>query len=129
MCPRADASEVDRRIAIPAALAAALLPFQTAGLRFGLERCGRVLLADEMGVGKTVQAIAFMAAYHVRIALLSDCPDSSRYRGRPHFLHADHVVLGFPDGVYCGLGQSLLALLSLGQVLATITPKITMEAF
>ena len=71
MCPRADASEVDRRIAIPAALAAALLPFQTAGLRFGLERCGRILLADEMGVGKTVQAIALMAAYHVRIALPS----------------------------------------------------------
>lgn len=32
-----------------------LLPFQHEGLKFGLLRGGRVLIADEMGVGKTLQ--------------------------------------------------------------------------
>jgi SNF2 family DNA or RNA helicase len=44
-------------------LEAALLPFQREGVRFGLERGGRCLIADEMGVGKTVQAIALAACY------------------------------------------------------------------
>lgn len=48
---------------MPAALRAALLPFQREGVRYGLARRGRVLLADEMGVGKTVQAIALAACY------------------------------------------------------------------
>lgn len=34
--------------------------------RFGLARGGRVLIADEMGVGKTVQAMALAACYQVR---------------------------------------------------------------
>lgn len=41
---------------MPPWLESALLPFQREGVRFGLERGGRQLLADEMGVGKTVQA-------------------------------------------------------------------------
>lgn len=41
--------EVERRhAALPPWLASALLPFQHEGVRFGLERGGRVLLADEM---------------------------------------------------------------------------------
>jgi SNF2 family DNA or RNA helicase len=48
---------------MPAALRSALLPFQREGVRYGLARRGRVLLADEMGVGKTVQAIALAACY------------------------------------------------------------------
>ena len=39
---------------------------QRVGVRFGLERRGRALIADEMGVGKTVQAIALAACYRVR---------------------------------------------------------------
>lgn len=50
---------------LPPSLGAALLPFQREGVVFGLERHGRVLIADEMGVGKTVQAIALAACYEV----------------------------------------------------------------
>ena len=48
-------------------------PVQREGVRFGLERRGRVLLADEMGVGKTVQAIALSACYQVRSHSTSSC--------------------------------------------------------
>ena len=37
--------------------------FQKDGIKFGLERKGRILLADEMGVGKTVQAIGIALLY------------------------------------------------------------------
>lgn len=43
----------------------ALLPFQREGVRFGLLHGGRALIADEMGVGKTVQAIALATCYKV----------------------------------------------------------------
>ena len=39
-------------------LQTALLPFQRDGVLFGLRRGGRVLIGDEMGVGKTLQGIA-----------------------------------------------------------------------
>lgn len=50
---------------MPASLKAALLPFQQTGVKFGLTRRGRVLIADEMGVGKTVQALALASCYQV----------------------------------------------------------------
>jgi hypothetical protein len=66
-CPRAPPAEVAARLAaMPASLAAVLLPFQREGVRFGLERGGRCLIADEMGVGKTLQAIALASCYEVR---------------------------------------------------------------
>jgi hypothetical protein len=52
-------------------LASALLPFQREGVRFGLLRGGRVLIADEMGVGKTLQALALAACYQVGTSV---CP-------------------------------------------------------
>lgn len=42
-----------------------LLPFQKEGIVAGLKFHGRILIADEMGVGKTVQAIALAACYKV----------------------------------------------------------------
>lgn len=61
------AEEVQKRLAaIPGPLASALLPFQQEGVKWGLAHGGRVLIADEMGVGKTVQAIALASAYRVR---------------------------------------------------------------
>lgn len=64
--PTADAAEVETRYSrMPESLQAALLPFQQTGVRFGLERRGRVLIADEMGVGKTVQALALASCYQV----------------------------------------------------------------
>ena len=40
-----------------------MFPFQREGVRFGLARGGRVLIGDQMGLGKTVQALALMACY------------------------------------------------------------------
>lgn len=66
---RLSEEEVDRRYArMPASLAAALLPFQREGARYAIARRGRCLIADEMGVGKTLQAIAFASCYQVTIS-------------------------------------------------------------
>ena len=66
--------EVEARVScMPGPLAKALLPFQRDGVRFGVQHKGRLLLADEMGVGKTVQAIALASCYQVRAA----CTQSS----------------------------------------------------
>lgn len=54
-----------RYACMPASLRSALLPFQQAGVLYGLARHGKVLLADEMGVGKTAQALALAACYQV----------------------------------------------------------------
>lgn len=56
---------------VPAGLRKALLPFQEEGVLFGLARHGRMMLADEMGVGKTLQAIALAACYPVCSTQLS----------------------------------------------------------
>ena len=55
---------------MPVFLERALLPFQREGVRYGLQRHGRVLIADEMGVGKTVQAIALASCYQVGVIML-----------------------------------------------------------
>lgn len=59
-------AEAQQRYAVlPPFLEAALMPFQREGVQFGLARGGKCMLADEMGVGKTVQAIALASCYHV----------------------------------------------------------------
>lgn len=50
--PRASDADVEARLSkMPPALRAALLPFQIEGVRYGLQRHARCLIADEMGVG------------------------------------------------------------------------------
>ena len=72
-----DAELAERYGGIPRGLREALLPFQREGVRYGLARRGRMLLADEMGVGKTLQAIALASCYWVRAppttAMLPPC--------------------------------------------------------
>ena len=63
----------------PAALRATLLPFQRDGVREGMRRGGRLLLADEMGIGKTVQALALATAYAHEGPVLVICPASLRF--------------------------------------------------
>lgn len=63
---RATPAELDQRVARLQNFAIpwnSMHAFQQEAVRFALERCGRVLLADSMGLGKTVQAIALAAAY------------------------------------------------------------------
>ncbi|KAK9866369.1 hypothetical protein WJX84_005962 [Apatococcus fuscideae] len=86
--------------AIPGPLASALLPFQSEGVRWGVEHGGRVLIADEMGVGKTVQAIALASAYQEEWPLLIIAPASLRLvwaeeleRWHPHLRPSQvHVI-------------------------------------
>jgi SNF2 family DNA or RNA helicase len=39
---------------LPEKMKALLYPFQREGIEFGLKKYGRLLLGDEMGVGKTI---------------------------------------------------------------------------
>ena len=82
-------SEVDAayEVGMPVSLAAALMPFQREGVKFCLARGGRCLIADEMGVGKTLQAIALAACYEVRgkrhkEKLGGTHQDGEKHRGR-----------------------------------------------
>ncbi|CAI7772987.1 unnamed protein product [Closterium sp. NIES-53] len=64
--------EMEQRL--PIQLQRALLPFQREGVAFAVGRGGRCLIADEMGVGKTIQAIAAAAWYMAEGPLLIVCP-------------------------------------------------------
>ena len=76
---RSTDKEVQERYeSLPQHLRDALLPFQKQGIEFGLKRKGRCLIADEMGVGKTVQSIALAACYKDKWPLLIVVPASLR---------------------------------------------------
>lgn len=63
------AAEVEQRYSMmPASLERALLPFQREGVRFGIQRRGRALIADEMGAFSTFKCFA-----RVGTPLLASC--------------------------------------------------------
>ena len=62
-----------------AAMDAKLLPFQKEGVAFGRKVEGRVLIADEMGCGKSAQAIRLCLDYADEAPVLIVCPASLRY--------------------------------------------------
>ena len=62
-----------------AAMDAKLLPFQKEGVEFGKKVEGRVLIADEMGCGKSAQAIRLCLEYADEAPVLIVCPASLRY--------------------------------------------------
>eukprot|EP00850_Spirogloea_muscicola_P002849 SM000011S19027 [mRNA] locus=s11:399749:406722:- [translate_table: standard] len=68
------------RTKLPTKLLGALMPFQREGVLFGLRRGGRCLIADDMGVGKTIQvlAIALATCFRDLGPLLVVCPASMR---------------------------------------------------
>lgn len=68
-----------------------LYDFQKDGIKFGLERKGRILLADEMGVGKTVQAIGISLLYKEEWPVLIICPSSLK------FVWRDEILKWIPD--------------------------------
>ena len=74
------------RQSMPPVLGAALLPFQLDGIRFALAKGGRAHLADEMGVGKSVQAIAVMSWYSEDWPVLIVCPSSLRLNWKTEIL-------------------------------------------
>jgi superfamily II DNA or RNA helicase len=76
---RSSKKEVESRFAsLPVGFRSALLPFQVDGIQFVLRRKGRGLIADEMGVGKTVQAIGLAGCYKDKWPVLVVVPASLR---------------------------------------------------
>jgi SWI/SNF-related matrix-associated actin-dependent regulator of chromatin subfamily A-like protein 1 len=67
---------------LPDALSGALKPHQRRGVEFAVSRRGRMLFADEMGVGKTLQAITVAAYYRDEWPLLVIAPSSVRENWR-----------------------------------------------
>ncbi|CAE8633637.1 unnamed protein product, partial [Polarella glacialis] len=63
---------------LPPALAAALMPFQRAGVAFAVRRGGNALIGDDMGLGKTIQAIATCCAFRGDWPVLLVVPNSLR---------------------------------------------------
>lgn len=61
---------------VPEQLRSQLFNFQKEAVIFGIKRYGRYLLGDEMGVGKTIQAIAVSCVYQEDWPLLIICPSS-----------------------------------------------------
>ncbi|KAM7269724.1 hypothetical protein ACFE04_025221 [Oxalis oulophora] len=90
---------------LPKRLVDAFMPFQLEGVKFGLRRGGRCLLADEMGVGKTIQAIGIAGCFINDGHILVVCPAVLRYswaeeleRWLPFCLPSDiHLVFGHQD--------------------------------
>ena len=68
-----------------------LYQFQKDGINFGIERKGRILLADEMGVGKSIQAIGIALLYKENWPVLIICPSSLKLVWR------DEILKWIPD--------------------------------
>lgn len=56
-----------------------LYPFQYAGVRFGELADGKFILGDDMGIGKTIQAIAYCALHQEHWPVLVVCPANVKY--------------------------------------------------
>ena len=63
-----------------------LYSFQKEGVEFGLSKNGRFILGDEMGVGKTVQALAISIVYKKDLPCLVLCPSSLRFNWRDEII-------------------------------------------
>ena len=76
----AASSAKDSKISVPAPEGLAYMPFQRAGIAFGMSR-ENVLIGDEMGLGKTIQAIGLINATKAKRVLVV-CPASLRLNWR-----------------------------------------------
>jgi hypothetical protein len=64
---------------IPEAFLNKLYAFQKEGIKFGLNKGGRLLIGDEMGVGKTIQALGIAAIYKADWPIYIFCPATLKY--------------------------------------------------
>ena len=67
---------------MPKNLYSKLYRFQKQGIAFGIGKYARLLIADEMGVGKTVQAIGLSSYYISEWPVLVICPSSLKFAWR-----------------------------------------------
>ena len=76
-CPHNYQSEISKSLdSLPTHILSQLYNFQKEGVEFGLKHFGRVLIGDEMGIGKTVQGIAIATAYREDWPCIVICPAS-----------------------------------------------------
>ena len=64
---------------LPKPLLDNLYPFQKEGIQFGINHHCRILIGDEMGVGKTIQALALSYLFKEDWPVLIVCPASMKY--------------------------------------------------
>ena len=67
---------------LPKNLLKSLYRFQKQGILFGIKKYSRLLIADEMGVGKTIQAIGLSCLYQKDWPVLVICPSSLKFAWR-----------------------------------------------
>jgi SWI/SNF-related matrix-associated actin-dependent regulator 1 of chromatin subfamily A len=63
-----------------------LYNFQKEGIEYAINKHGRMLIADEMGVGKTIQAIGISYIYKAEWPVLILAPSSLKYNWRDEIL-------------------------------------------
>ena len=73
--PASSQEEMDLRF-LDASLRNTLYPFQKVGISQAIERGGRLILADDMGLGKSIQAICIACYYRTEWPLLIVTPAS-----------------------------------------------------
>lgn len=71
---------------LPLSLYNSLYNFQKVGVQFGLDHFGRIILGDEMGVGKTIQAISIAYLYQRDWPVLIITPSSLKFSWRDELL-------------------------------------------
>ena len=77
-----DCENLPRLNNLPRGLLKSLYHFQKQGIIFGIKKFSRLLIADEMGVGKTVQAIGLSSLYQKDWPVLVICPSSLKFAWR-----------------------------------------------
>jgi SWI/SNF-related matrix-associated actin-dependent regulator 1 of chromatin subfamily A len=71
---------------LPPEMVSNMYPFQREGVEYAFSRYGRVLIGDEMGVGKTIQGIATATAFIEEWPVLVLCPACVKLNWRDEFL-------------------------------------------
>lgn len=71
--------DMKERLAVMFPAGRELYPFQYAGVRFAELADGRCLIGDDMGVGKTIQAIAYSALHQEHWPVIVVCPANLKY--------------------------------------------------
>lgn len=76
------ALQTDERIVLPGG---ELRPYQVAGVQYAEERGGRVMIADQAGLGKTIQTIAYLYRQDALGEIVIVCPASVKKQWQREF--------------------------------------------
>eukprot|EP01040_Poterioochromonas_malhamensis_P015443 gene15443-17281_t len=87
----------DIKLNISSSLSSILLPFQVEGVKFIINHCGRGLIGDEMGCGKTIQAIALLQHYRAHWPAIVLIPTNLMVQWKEELLKYCHDCLSSQD--------------------------------